>query len=169
MVQTALPSGTVSNDWTVTGASAHVALQTKDDDTSKIDSLVAGDLCRVNIDSLTDPVGNVSHILHVNAQATGSGQPERVILRLFETSTERADSGVLAITRSSYNDFSYTLSAAEADAITDYTDLRIEIENSNADDPEKLDVTFVSFEVPDAPAGGERLRASHTINPGAMI
>lgn len=153
MVQTALPSGTVSNDWNVTGASAHVALQVADGDTTKIDSSTSGDLARVNIDSLTDPVSSVDHVIRINAQATGSGQPERLIVRLFEGCTQRAASSTIAITRSSYNDFSYTLCATEINSISDYTDLRIEIENSNASGSEVLDVTYAAFEIPDAPVG----------------
>ncbi len=150
MVQTALPSATVSNNWTVTG-SLPTALQTKDGDTSKISTQTAGDLCRVNVDSLTDPEVATGHFIRINAQATGSGGPERILLRLFEGGTQRAISGAIAITRSSYNDFSYELSAGEADSITDYTDLRVEVDADTVGGTETLDCTYVAFEVPDAP------------------
>jgi len=166
MVQTALPSATVSNDWTVTGASAHVAMQVKDEDTGKITSTTQGDACRVNVDSLTDPEGNTGHICHINAQATGSGAPERIELKLFEGSTERAASGNIAITRSSYNDFSFTLSAAEADAITAYTDLRLDIVAAVLGS-ETLDVSYVAFEVPEPPVAASVL--SSPINTSCMI
>ncbi len=167
MVQTALPSATVSNDWTVTGASAHVALQSSDGDTTKISTTTQGHLCRVNIDSLTDPENNTGHVITISAQATGSGAPERIQLRLFEGSTQRAESGNIAITRGSYNDFTYTLDTTESDAITAYTDLRIEIDAAVLGS-ETLDVSFAKLEVDDAPTAGAAVLAS-PINVSAMI
>jgi len=153
MTQTALPSGTVSNNWdTLVGATAHEALQSSDGDTSKISTVSQGDICEVNVDSLTDPVNNVNHVCTISAQATGSGAPERITFRLIENTTIRASSSSTAITRGSYNDYTFTLSGAEADTISDYTDLRLRIE-STVLGSETLDVSFAKFEVDDAPTG----------------
>ncbi len=149
MVQTALPTATVSNDWTVTGsASAHAALASASD-SSLIETATEGDLCRVNIASLTDPAVSTGHIIRFRAQATGSGGPERIVVRLFEGGTQRAVSTAIAITRSSFNAFSYTLDGTETDSITDYTDLRIEIDADTLG-AELLECSEVFFEVPDA-------------------
>ena len=166
MAQVALPSGTVSNDWTVTGASAHVALQSRDDDTTKITETTEGEICIVNIDSLTDPVSSTGHVITISAQATGSGGPERIQLKLFEGVTERAASGNLAITRGSYNDFTYTLDATETNSITDYTTLRISI-NAIVLGSETLDVSYAELSIPDAPTGVSVLASP--INTSAMI
>ena len=102
MVQTALPSGTVSNNWdSLVGSSAHVALQSSDGDTSKISTSTASDVCIVNIDSLTDPVSSSSHTVTISAKATGSGGPERITFDLYQSTTLIASSGSTAITRGS--------------------------------------------------------------------
>lgn len=153
MVQTALPDGTVSNDWTVTGAaSAHAALASASD-TSLIETATQGDLCRVNVATVIDPEVGTGHVIKFRAQATGSGAPERILVRLFEGSTERAASGNIAITRGSFNAYSFTLSEAQADAITAYSDLRIEIE-AVVLGAELLECSEAFLEVPDAPVGG---------------
>jgi len=167
MTQTALPSATVSNDWTVTGASAHVALQSSDGDTTKISTTTETDICIVNIDSMSDPVNNVNHVITISAQATGSGAPERIELKIFESTTERAASGNIAITRGSYNNFTYTLDTTESDSITDYTVLRISIEAAVLGS-ETLDVSFAKFEVDDAPAPGGAILGS-PVNLSLMI
>ncbi len=150
MVQIAIPSATVSNDWTVTGSSAHEALQVCNGDTTKIDTVTQGDVCNVNIDALTDPEVSTGHIIKITAQATGSGAPERITFKLFQSTTEIASSGSVAITRDSYNEFTYTLTGTEADNITDYSILRIEM-TATVLGSETLDITCCSFEVPDAP------------------
>ena len=153
MVQTALPSGTVSNNWdTLVGSTAHEALQSSDGDTSKISTGTQGDISNVNIDSLTDPAVGTGHIIKINAQAAGGAAPERITFKLFQSTTEIATSGSVAITRGSYNDYTYTLSAAEADAITDYTVLRIWIEATTMGS-ETLDVSYAELVVPDASTG----------------
>ena len=112
MVQIGTPDGTVSNNWTVTNAaSAHAALASASD-TSLIETPTVDETCRVNINSLTDPVSQTGHIIKFRAQATGSGAKERVQVKLFETSTERAASADIEVTRGSFNAFSYTLDNA---------------------------------------------------------
>jgi len=155
MVQTALPTATVSNDWTVTGAaSAHVALASASD-SSLVETNISSEMCRVNIASLTDPVSSTGHIIKFRAQATGSGGgAEKIQMRLYEGGTLRATSSKISITRASFNAYTDTLDATEADSITDYTDLRIEIEADTVDTDELLEVSEIFFEIPDASAGG---------------
>jgi len=150
MVQTGLPTATVSNAWTVTGsATAHQALASASD-SSLVETQTVTDTCRVNIGSLTDPVGNIDHVIKFRGQATGSGGGEKVKVVLFEGSTQRAISGKITITRGSFNAFSYTLTALEADSITDYTDLRIEIQADTVGGTEKLEISEIFLEIPDA-------------------
>lgn len=149
MVQIGTPNGTVSNNWTVTGAAtAHAALASVSD-SSLIETPTQADACRVNISSLSDPLVGTGHIIKFRAQATGSGGPERVQVKLFEGGTERAASGNIAITRDSFNPFEYILSAVEADAITDYTDLRIEVIAIVVGGTELLEVSEAFLEIPD--------------------
>ena len=154
MVQTGLPTATVSNNWTVTSSpSAHEALASSSD-SSLIETNIVGETCRVNIYSLTDPVSSIDHIIKFRGQATGSGGGEKVKVLLFEGATQRAISGKISLTRGSFNPFSYTLTAVEADSISDYTDLRIEILADTVGGTELLEISEIFLEIPDAPAGG---------------
>ncbi len=113
MVQTATPTSTNSNDWTVTGSgTAHEALASASD-SSLIETATQGDICNVSIGSLTDPAVSTGHIIRFRAQATGSGGPERVQVKLYNSTTQRAVSGNIAVTRGSFNAFSYTLDATD--------------------------------------------------------
>lgn len=155
MVQTAKPTATVSNNWTVTGAaSAHAALESASD-SSLIETPTVNDACRVNIGTLTDPEVGTGHVIRFRGQATGSGGKERVQVKLFEGTTERAASGNIEVLRGSFNAFSYTLTELEADSITDYTDLRIEVIAAIVGGTELLEVSECFLEVPDAPTGTE--------------
>ena len=168
MVQIGTPTATVSNDWTVTGAaSAHVALASASD-SSLIETQTQGDRCRVNIGTLTDPEVSTGHIIKFRAQSTGSGAPERIEVLLFEGATQRANSANIAITRGSFNPFSYTLDTTETDSITDYTDLRIEVHAAVCGATEKLECSEAFFEIPDAPVGGIAV-LSPPINVSVMI
>jgi hypothetical protein len=159
MVQEALPSGTVSNNWdTLTGAAtAHEALDdpvaSPDDGTTMIETNTQGDVCEVNIATVTDPTVGTGHIIHWRANGTGSGAPERITVDLVETSTIRASSPSTAIVDSTWTDFSYTLTVAEANSITDYTDLRIRMTATVLGGGETLQVTRCYLEVPDASTG----------------
>ena len=154
MVQTALPTATFSNNWTVTGsATAHQALASPSD-SSLIETNIVAEKCRVNIESLTDPLIGTGHDIKFRAKATGSGGGEKVRIRLFEGATQRALSGKISITRGSFNAYTFTLSIVDADTITDYTDLRIEIDADTVGGSENLEVSEIFLEIPDASGGG---------------
>jgi hypothetical protein len=77
--------------------------------------------------SVTDPVSSTGHIMRWRRRkqpASGSAQINLTV-RLMMTSTQitsQADNNLPG----SFTDTSYTLSGAEADAITNYADLRLE-------------------------------------------
>jgi len=169
MVQTGTPTATVSNDWTVTGsASAHAALASASD-SSLVETNISGEFCRVNIGSLTDPASSTGHIIKFRAQATGSGGgAEKIQVRLYEGGTLRSTSAKITITRSSFNAYTDTLDATETDSITDYTDLRLDIEADTVDTDENLEVSEIFFEIPDAAAPGAGILAS-PVNVSLMI
>ena len=176
MVQQALPTATVSNSWTIAGstpaATAHESVDdpvaTPDDGVTLLEETTQGETFRVNVGSLTDPVSSTGHVIRTRCQGTGSGAPERIQLKLFQGGTEKAASGNLPITRGSWNDKSYTLTAGEADSISDYTDLRIDVNGIVlGGGSDKLEVTQVYLEVPDVSAGLAVLVSP--INVSAMI
>lgn len=77
--------------------------------------------------SVTDPVSSTGHIMRWRRRkqpATGSAQIDLTV-RLLQGTTQivsRSDTNLPG----TFTDTSYTLSAAEADAITNYADLRLE-------------------------------------------
>ena len=172
MVQQALSDADVSNDWTVTGAGSVFAalddvIGSEDDATTMIETNTEGDFCEVILDNMTDPTVGTGHVLHWRANGSGSGAPERIEVTLIENVTERASSGNVAIVDSTWTDFSYTLSAAEADAITDYNNLRIGMNAVVLGVGETLQITSVYFEIPDVAVAISVLASP--INMSAMI
>jgi hypothetical protein len=106
-----------------------------------------------DIGNLTDPVGNTLHVITFRMYGTGTGGPERCNVQLFEGVTMRADTGNQT-SPDAWATKTYTLTTGEADAITDYTNLSLKVISSNLGGTEDMWVSWVKFEVPDAPAGG---------------
>lgn len=108
--------------------------------------------CEIGLSSVTDPVSNVDHTLFFRLQGTGSGPPERLSVQLFDGATliaqltNQTSRGVWATKQ-------YTLTAAEADNITDYTDLRLKFISSNLAAAEDMWCTWAKLDVPDVPTG----------------
>lgn len=76
---------------------------------------------------VTDPLASTGHIMRWRRRkqpATGSAQINLTV-RLMQTTTQITSQSDVDIP-GTFTDTSYTLSAGEADAITDYTALRLE-------------------------------------------
>lgn len=138
---------------------------------SKVDEGVAGDDGTVitlasgnannNADfkitsSLQDPVSATGHILRVDWGKTTGARTINLFLELWEgvpgTGTLRA---TLSTTDPVSNtDYAYTLSAAEANSISDYTNLylRVYYTYTGGGGPSACEVDAVEFEIPDAPS-----------------
>jgi hypothetical protein len=126
---------------------------TPNDGTDYIECLNGDDsTCEVGLSTVTDPAVGTGHIIRFTMQGTGSGGPERCEVQLFDGATQRATTGTQT-SRGAWAQKTYTLSAAEADAIVDYTDLRFKIISSNLGASEDMWVTQAELEVPDAAAG----------------
>jgi hypothetical protein len=77
------------------------------------------------LNSVTDPNVATGHVIRCSAKKSASGGAAVTgVLYLYEGTTLRATSGTLTTT-SSYQTLSYTLSEAEANAITSYSTLRL--------------------------------------------
>lgn len=155
MAQFARPDSDISaGTWTSQGqASLYgcVDEETQNGDTDYI--LATSDtICELGLTDVTDPVIGTGHILRAWLKSSGGGAPERLILHLYEGATLRASSGNLT-SRDAYGEGIYTLTEAEANAITNYANLSVKVESSNLAGGETMRVTQVEFEVPDA-AGG---------------
>jgi len=155
MAQYARPDADVSaGSWTPYPASPatlydKISETSHDDATTYITTTAAATTCEVGLSNVTDPVSSTGHILYFWATATGSGGGEKITMLLFESTTQRATSGAKTITRTTWNEYTYTLSAAEADAITNYSNLTIKLTSAQTAG-ETLKVTQAYLEVPTA-------------------
>ncbi len=134
MVQTIRPASDISaGGWSDEGSSFNdgnlftsVQETSQDGDTSYILCEVGDGTCEVKLDTATDPVSAVLHTVHIWGEGVGSGAPERIDVELYEGATLRATViANWAPGRGAYAEATYTLSAAAANAISDYCDLRV--------------------------------------------
>ena len=101
--------------------------------------------------ALEDPGVNIGHILKARCRkGAAAGRSVDVTVRLFEGATQRASTSLANITNA-WTTISLILTAAEADAITDYTNLRIEVDpdSSPPGAMRNLFCTAMEFEFPD--------------------
>ena len=136
MVQTLLPTSTSTPDqWTPVGAAtSHEAVDegvdANDGDTTYIKVSFGGDLeTRLILGAGSDPGVHSGHTLRVSFRkaATVGNPTTRIRVRLYQGAVAITGEQQTSAATTSYVTFEYTLSTAEAAAITDYTDLRVAI------------------------------------------
>lgn len=158
MTQIARPnSDVVDGAWTAQGGPSDLydcLDEVTPSDSDYIEDIANNTTCKLGLSNLTDPVGNVLHTLTFRHWTEGSGGPERTEVKLIEGSTERASTSVRTTANQTWEDESYTLTTGEADTITDYTNLFLEIISSNLAGGEIVRVSHATFQVPDAPPSG---------------
>ncbi len=103
-----------------------------------------------NITSLTDPLVSTGHIIRFEMQGTGSGGPERCEIQLWQGTTSQIATTGNQTSRGAWGIKAYTLTAGEADTISDYTDLNLRIISSNLGATEDMWVAWAELEIPDA-------------------
>jgi len=172
-VQIARPDSTVTaGGWTAVGAATlHEAVDeaTANDDTDYDEKTGSGGM-ELGLGDLVDPVSSSGHTVRFRAkQQTGSGGAEQLTVALFEGALQRATTTV-TLTRGAYGSFAYTLTAAEANSIVDYTNLRLRFTPSQGAG-EVMRVTWAEFEVPNAPdvTGGAGDNSSPTGVPSETV
>ena len=123
-----------------------------DGDTSDYVSATATGSDEVALTNMCDPYASTGHNIVFDARATGGGGTEKIKVDLVQGTTVIATSGALAITRGSFNVYSYALSAAEANSITDYSNLRYRliVDTILAGGTETLDIAWTYFETSSA-------------------
>ena len=153
MAQFARPASDITNStWTAsTGATLYGCIdETPASDTDYIRATGNSQTCEVKLSSVTDPVSSGGHVLRLRAKATGTSTAEKWTVTVYQGASLIATAfSTTNVTRSSFNDYSYTLTAAQADAITNYADLRVRIVVTQGSG-ETIDVSFIELEVPDA-------------------
>lgn len=130
MVQYARPDSDISAAaWTPTPLWSNVDEGSPGDATEITVSGLEGStsaLDEVSLSDVTDPNKSTEHVIRFKGRFTEATESEVVDIevQLFQGATFIATTGFRAM-GSSAAEYTYTLSAAEADAITDYSDLRL--------------------------------------------
>jgi len=117
---------------------------TPDDATTQIQTGAnpSNQTAEVKFSAVTDPVSSNGHIARVRAYTTKSCT---LAWSIYQGATLIANCGTITLA-GSYTDYSYTLSTAQADAITDYSDLRVRFTGNGSG---RARVTKFELEVPD--------------------
>lgn len=107
----------------------------------------------VRLSALSDPQTSSGHILRFRAQKQTGGRTLDVSCRLYQASTAIGPARTLANLGTAYTTDTYTLSAGEADAISDYSDLRMRCWSSVSGGGASTSAAFtwIELETPDAP------------------
>jgi len=118
---------------------------------------LANDTCEVALGSITDPQASTGHIVSLRAKyATNGSRVGQLVARLRQGTTTIASATLSALT-TAYADYTFTLTAGEADAITDYGALRLQFEASmkagGSGTSCTVSVSWAEMAAPDAPAG----------------
>ncbi len=138
---------------------------TADDTTTQVTSATNpaqsdGTGFEVKLCAVSDPQSSSGHILRIRHKKDG-GKTGEAHWRLYQGSTAVSpERSTIGLQNGNYtNGAAYTLSSAEADAITDYSDLRVRVWSivSGGGSPTTVSYTWIEFEVPDAPAGSGKL------------
>lgn len=146
MAQNLRPDADITTDWTTAPLWSKID-EVSADDLDFISSSTSGHVAEVTLTNGTDPSSSTGHIIYWRRRGTATS----LVVTLYQGATLIAtaptDTGPGAV----YADTSYTLSGGEADAITDYADLRIRFTLGAAVNTR---VSQSLFEIPDAAAAG---------------
>jgi len=112
----------------------------------------------VQLSTVSDPQVSAGHILRWRAQKQTGGRTTNVSCRLYQGSTPISPTRTLTNIGATYTTDTYTLSAAEADAIANYADLRVRCWTaiSGGGPATSSALTWIELELPDAPAAQSR-------------
>jgi hypothetical protein len=137
--------------WTVTPLWNKLAETAPDDATTQIQSGAdpVNDTFEVKLSPVTDPATSSGHIVRYRVAQIGT-RTATVDASLYQGATLIA-SDVQQTLTTAYQTFSFTLSAVQADAITDYTDLRVRVvaNASGTGTATNVLATWIELEVPE--------------------
>jgi hypothetical protein len=107
-----------------TGADLYATLDETSADDGDFILTASFSTCEVSLQSGSDPSSSANHIVRYRAKGNGAVD---LIVKLIQNTTVIA-TWTESVAAASFTDYSHTLSAGEANAITDYTDLRLRFE-----------------------------------------
>ena len=119
------------------------------------DSSYAADNMTVGLSNVTDPENAANHVVRYRATGSGGmgGSVPSLTVALLEGSTQRASSTNSSVA-TSFTDYNFSLSTSEANAISDYTDLRLKFTRAAAGSGPSITISQAYFECDDASGGG---------------
>lgn len=103
----------------------------------------------LKLSSVSDPFLSSGHVVNWRGKSNGSGAAEKWTVTLYQGSTLIATLTNATTISRSWTNYTYTLTTAQADAITDYSDLRIRIALTTIGGSETVDVSFEEMVFPD--------------------
>ena len=154
-VQLARPSADVSNAgaWSPTPLFAEIDEPTADDSVTAVVSKnnpSTTDTFEVSLSSLNDPNASTGHIIRYRTRKQGGVKTEELRVDLYQGTTLIRQGNWTGGLGTSWTTFTDTLTSGEADAITDYTNLRLRFtpRATGGGQPAPIEVTWAEFEVP---------------------
>lgn len=146
MTQYARPVADITvGSWTTTPLWDKVDEVTPDDATTVIQTPTGPSnlTAEVRFGSVSDPLQSIGHIARVRAYTTGNCT---LAWSIYQGTTLIANCGTITLT-GSYSTYTYTLTVAQANAITNYADLRVRFTGNGSSG--RVRVTWFELEVPD--------------------
>jgi hypothetical protein len=142
--------------WTFAGVPAPTSLfdainETVGDDNDYITNPTDNTECMLGLSDLVDPNSSSGHIMRWRDDDS-AGQGANLSVNLYQGVTSIALS-IQPCSSGTFGSHSYTLTANEANSITDYSDLRVVI-SSDALQPSFVFVSWFEFEVPGVAGAG---------------
>lgn len=107
--------------------------------------------CEVKLGAVTDPASGIDHVVRWRASRYRTTKNLTVVMRLMQGTTQIAAQTKSDSELDSATTFTYTLTEAEANSITDYSDLRLRFDVTvNGGAGNYGSVYWTEFEVPEA-------------------
>lgn len=121
------------------------------------DSGYSADNMTVGLSNVTDPENAANHVVRYRAKGDAGmgmgGSVPSLTVALLEGTTQRASSTNGSVA-TSFTDYNFSLSTSEANAISDYTDLRLKFTRAAAGSGPSITISQAYFECDDASGGG---------------
>lgn len=153
MAQFARPSSDVTTtNWTrSTGTNAYYTYidETAADTADYVQTQTVNSGLEIGLSSVTDPASSSGHIVRVQAWSLGSAAAEAHTILLLQGSTTIATVVSANLSRTVGTQINYTLTAAQADSITNYADLRLRFTPTTLAAGETYRVGWAELEIPD--------------------
>jgi hypothetical protein len=117
--------------------------------------------CEVALSAVTDPLGNTGHVVRYRYRKNAAaGNARDITVALVQGATVRASATHTGISET-FTAGSFTLASGEADAITDYADLRLRFTpggttGGSGGNRRSVEVSWAELEVPDVPVTATR-------------